>query len=102
MEDAKTILYAISEFQSFIKCYNINGRNTFTFYHEMLTGTAHGSWDAAMTPYAAADDQTHANFLIACNIFLHTFFSHTVYDDLVAYLEAVHKPKKMTKLTLAT
>jgi hypothetical protein len=24
MEDAKTILYAVSEFQSFIDCYNIN------------------------------------------------------------------------------
>ena len=68
----------------------------------MLTGTAHGSWDATMTPYAVADAQTHANFLIAHNIFLHTFFSHTVYDDLITYLEAVCKPKKMTKLTLAT
>ncbi len=102
MEDAKTILYSVSEFQSFIECYNINGQNTFTYYCEMLTGTAHGSWDATMTPYAAADAQTHANFLIACNVFLHTFFSHTVYDDLIAYLEAVCKPKKMTKLALAT
>jgi hypothetical protein len=55
-----------------------------------------------MTPYAAADDQTHANFLLACNTFLHTFFSCTTYDDLVTYLEAIHKPKKMTELTLAT
>ena len=102
MEDSETILYAVSEFQSFINCYNINGRNTFTFYHEMLAGTAHGSWDAAMTPYAAAEDQTHANFLLACNAFLHTFFSHTTYDDLIIYLEAVCKPKKMTKLALAT
>ena len=102
MEDSETILYAVSEFQSFINCYNINGRNTFTFYHEMLTGTAHGSWDAAMTPYAVAEDQTHANFLLAHNAFLHTFFSHTIYDNLITYLEAVHKPKKMTELTLAT
>ena len=55
-----------------------------------------------MTPYAAADDQTHANFLLAHNTFLHTFFSHTAYDDLITYLEAVCKPKKMTKLALAT
>ena len=51
MEDAKTILYSISEFQSFIEHYNINGQNTFTYYHEMLTGTAHGSWDTTMQPY---------------------------------------------------
>ena len=40
--------------------------------------------------------KTHANFLLANNAFVHTFFSHTIYDDLTAYLEAVHKPKKMT------
>jgi hypothetical protein len=45
MEDAKTILYAVSEFQSFIHHYNINGQNTFTFYCETLTGIAYGSWD---------------------------------------------------------
>jgi hypothetical protein len=60
----------------------------------MLAGTACGSWDVTMTPYAAADDQTHTNFLLACNIFLHTFFSCAAYDDLVTYFEAVHKPKK--------
>jgi hypothetical protein len=59
MEDSKTILYAVSEFQSFIDHYNINGQNTFTFYHEMLAGTACGSWDATMTPYTGAKDQTH-------------------------------------------
>jgi hypothetical protein len=60
----------------------------------MLAGTAHGSWDASMTPYATADDQTHANFLLAHNAFLCTIFSHTTYDDLITYLEAVHKQKR--------
>ena len=102
MEKPEAILFSISEFQSFRDTHGINARNSFLHFRETLTGTARTDWDTAMAPYAAAAAQTNASFLTARNTFLLTFFSNKAYDNLVKYLDIVHKPNKMTELQLAT
>jgi len=102
MEQSEAILFAISEFQSFRDTHNINARNSFIHFRETLNGTARTDWDTAMMPYAAVADQTNASFLTARNTFLLTFFSDKAYDNLVKYLDLVHKPNKMSELQLST
>ena len=40
MEQSEAILFAISEFQSFRDTHNINARNSFIHFREMINGTA--------------------------------------------------------------
>ena len=102
MDNPEAILYSVSEFTSFVDTHNINGPRQFEHYCETLSGTARASWDVARQQYLTAAQQTPANFILARNAFLRTFFARTAYDALVTYLEQVRKPKKMTELELAT
>ena len=102
MDDSEAILYSVSEFTSFVDDHDINGPRQFAHYRETLNGTARASWDAARQPHANVAQQTPANFILARNAFLRTFFPRTAYDALVTYLSQVRKPNKMTELELST
>lgn len=76
MEKLEAILYCISEFESFRDGFNLNGQHSFQFYWETLSGVARNSWDLACDGFENAQQQTDANFFIACTRLLHTFYHH--------------------------